>query len=87
MLGTLAVKLLRLLPVRTPKGSAAAHAVFHRVPVRAVEPLTEDSVAITFDVPEALREEFAFKPGQHLVGRADAGGDGVLQSQPARARG
>jgi fatty acid desaturase len=60
-------KLLRVLPVRMPKGSSAPHAVFHRVPVAAVDRLTADSVLITFDVPAELRDEFRFKAGQHLT--------------------
>jgi ring-1,2-phenylacetyl-CoA epoxidase subunit PaaE len=73
-------KLRRLLPVRMPKGSSAAHAVFHRVPVAAVDRLTEDSVAITFDVPAELRDEFRFQAGQHLTVRTDLGGEGVRRN-------
>jgi phenylacetate-CoA oxygenase/reductase PaaK subunit len=73
-------KLLRLLPVRMPKGSSASHPVFHQVPVAAVKRLTADSVAITFDVPESLREEFAFAPGQHLPVRTNLGGQGVRRN-------
>ncbi len=40
---------------------------FHDLKVAAVEPLTAESVAISFDVPEELREEFEFAPGQHLI--------------------
>ena len=42
------------------------HAVFHPLRVAAVERLTDDAVAITFDVPAELRDEFRFRPGQHL---------------------
>ena len=73
-------KLLKLLPVRMPNGSAASHAVFHEVPVRRVDRLTEDSVAITFDVPDKLREEFRFNSGQHLTVRTDLGGEGVRRN-------
>jgi len=48
------------------------HAVFHPLRVASVDRLTEDSVAITFHVPEELRDEFRFKPGQHLSVRAPA---------------
>jgi ring-1,2-phenylacetyl-CoA epoxidase subunit PaaE len=49
--------------------------VFHPLAVVAVDRLTEDSVAVTFAVPEELREAFAFSPGQHLTVRRvnDAG--------------
>jgi phenylacetate-CoA oxygenase/reductase PaaK subunit len=73
-------KLYKLLPVRTPKGSAAPHAVFHEVPVADVRRLTDDSVLITFDVPEALRDEFRFEAGQHLTVRTDLGGEGVRRN-------
>lgn len=35
--------------------------------VAAVEPVTDDSVAITFAVPDELRDDYAFEAGQHLV--------------------
>jgi ferredoxin-NADP reductase/fatty acid desaturase len=73
-------KLGRLLPVRMPKSSTAPHAVFHEVPVKAVRRLTTDSVEITFDVPEALRDEFAFQPGQHLSVRTTLGGNDVRRN-------
>ena len=51
--------------------------VFHPLPVAAVDRLTDDAVAVTFAVPEELRETFAFRAGQHLtVRRAAEDGDG-----------
>ncbi|KWX05034.1 phenylacetic acid degradation protein [Carbonactinospora thermoautotrophica] len=47
--------------------SRRRHAVFHRLRVRAVDRLTDDAVAVTFDVPDELREEYRFEPGQHLT--------------------
>ncbi|MCX5209651.1 phenylacetate-CoA oxygenase/reductase subunit PaaK [Kitasatospora sp. NBC_00240] len=41
--------------------------VFHPLRIALVERLCEDAVAVTFDVPEALAEEFAFRPGQTLT--------------------
>ena len=38
-------KLLKVLPVRMPTGSSAPHAVFHRLPVASVDPITADSDA------------------------------------------
>jgi ferredoxin-NADP reductase len=73
-------KLLRVLPVRMPDGSNAAHAVFHDVPVNSVKPLTPDSVEITFDVPAELRQHFRFDAGQHLTVRTDLGGQGVRRN-------
>jgi ring-1,2-phenylacetyl-CoA epoxidase subunit PaaE len=53
------------------------HAVFHPLRVAAVDVLTEDAVAITFEVPEELRADYAFVHGQHLSIR---GGDDVRRS-------
>lgn len=42
---------------------------FHRLTVAAVDPLTDDSAAVTFTVPDELRETFAFSAGQWLTVR------------------
>jgi ring-1,2-phenylacetyl-CoA epoxidase subunit PaaE len=55
--------------------SRRRHAVFHRLRVASVERLTDDAVAVTFDVPAELREEFEFLPGQHLTVRSPVLGD------------
>ena len=41
--------------------------MFHPLRVSAVERLTDDSVAVTFDVPAELRETFRHTPGQHVA--------------------
>ncbi|MGW4378279.1 1,2-phenylacetyl-CoA epoxidase subunit PaaE [Kitasatospora sp. NPDC004531] len=46
---------------------AARRPRFHPLPIGTLERLCEDAVAVTFDVPPALAEEFAFKPGQTLT--------------------
>jgi ring-1,2-phenylacetyl-CoA epoxidase subunit PaaE len=48
--------------------------------VAAIEPLTEDSVAITFDVPEELRADYAFVQGQHLTIWTELAGDDVRRN-------
>ena len=58
----------------------SSHAVFHPLPVAAIEPLTDDSVAITFDLPEELREDYAFTQGQHLTIRTNLAGDDVRRN-------
>lgn len=73
-------KLARLLPVRMPKRSSAHAAVFHTIPVASVDHLTQDSALIRFDVPDNLREQFAFEPGQHVTVRTDLGGEGVRRN-------
>ena len=40
---------------------------FHALRVAKVEKLTDDAVAVTFDVPPELAEDFAFRPGQALT--------------------
>ena len=44
-----------------------ARAGFHPLRVAGVERLCEDAVAVSFSVPEHLRETFAFRPGQYLT--------------------
>ncbi|MFZ5851120.1 MAG: 1,2-phenylacetyl-CoA epoxidase subunit PaaE [Actinomycetota bacterium] len=56
-------------PARTV---APRHAVFHRLRVAAVDRLTDDAVAVTFDVPSALVEEYRFVQGQHVAVRLAA---------------
>ncbi len=73
-------KLLKVLPVRIPNGSSAPHAVFHRLPVASVDPITDDATLVTFGVPEELRDEFRFAPGQHVTVKTDLGGEGVRRN-------
>jgi len=40
---------------------------FHTLTVGHIESLTDDAVAVTFDVPEGLHEAYAFRPGQALT--------------------
>jgi ring-1,2-phenylacetyl-CoA epoxidase subunit PaaE len=42
---------------------------FHPLAVARVDPLTDDSAAVTFEVPDHLRGEFTFAPGQSLTVR------------------
>jgi ring-1,2-phenylacetyl-CoA epoxidase subunit PaaE len=48
---------------------AGSRTEFHPLTVARVDPLTDDSAAVTFDVPPALAERFAFAPGQSLTVR------------------
>jgi ring-1,2-phenylacetyl-CoA epoxidase subunit PaaE len=52
-------------------------ATFHSLRVAAIDELTDDAVALTFEVPPDLASEFAFAHGQHLNIR---GGDDVRRS-------
>ncbi len=47
--------------------------VFHPLRVASVEPLTDDSVALTFAVPPELADDYRFVHGQHLTIRGDDG--------------
>jgi ring-1,2-phenylacetyl-CoA epoxidase subunit PaaE len=47
---------------------------FHPLKVAHVEQLTDDAVAVTFDVPDELAEDYRFKPGQALTLRRVEGG-------------
>ena len=48
-------------------GQSPMRADFHPLVVARVEPLTDDSAAITFRVPGDLADVFAFAPGQSLT--------------------
>ena len=55
-------------------------AAFHLLKVAKLDRITDDAVAITFEVPEHLREEFSFLPGQHLAVRATIAGDDIRRN-------
>ncbi|MDR0218782.1 MAG: phenylacetate-CoA oxygenase/reductase subunit PaaK [Enterobacteriaceae bacterium] len=48
---------------------------FHRLRVVAIERETPDSVAVTLQVPAALKDTFHFQPGQHLTLKANVAGE------------
>jgi ring-1,2-phenylacetyl-CoA epoxidase subunit PaaE len=58
----------------TATAAMRRHGVFHPLAVQSVERLTEDAVAITFAVPDDLRDSYAFDAGQHLTVRTEIGG-------------
>jgi ring-1,2-phenylacetyl-CoA epoxidase subunit PaaE len=53
---------------------------FHSLRVAQVAPDAEDAVAISLEVPEALREEYRGSPGQHVVVRATVGGEDIRRT-------
>lgn len=53
---------------------------FHRLEVAEVVAETAEAMSIRFHVPEALRETFQFRPGQHLTLRAKIAGDEVRRN-------
>ena len=54
--------------------------MFHDLTIREVRHETPDSVAISFDVPEALTDAFAWVPGQYLTLRATVDGQDIRRS-------
>lgn len=56
------------------------HGTFHPLRVAEVEQLTDDAVAITFAVPDRLREDYVFEPGQHLTLRTEVDGVDVRRN-------
>lgn len=52
---------------------------FHPLPV-TIRPETDESVSLTFEIPEALRPTFTHLPGQHVVLRAMIDGEDVRRS-------
>lgn len=55
-------------------------AKFHTLKVAAFTRPTEDSVAVTFEIPEDLREEFTFTQGQHLTLKKEIDGEDTRRS-------
>lgn len=53
---------------------------FHPLTVSKVKHETRDAVCVTFDVPPALKETFAYRQGQYLTLRATIDGDEVRRS-------
>jgi ring-1,2-phenylacetyl-CoA epoxidase subunit PaaE len=70
--------------------SAPRHSVFHTLRVSGIEPLTDDSVCIAFEVPPELDDEYDFVQGQHVNIRTSLAGDDVRRSysicSPAKSR-
>jgi ring-1,2-phenylacetyl-CoA epoxidase subunit PaaE len=61
-------------------GAARRHGAFHALLVESVQRLTDDAVAITFAVPEDLRQSYAYDAGQHLTVRTEIGGAEVRRN-------
>jgi ring-1,2-phenylacetyl-CoA epoxidase subunit PaaE len=62
------------------RAPAGRHAVFHPLRVADVERLTDDAVAITFDVPAELADDYRYVQGQHITVRTDLAGDDVRRN-------
>lgn len=68
---------------------AARRPVFHELRVSDIEPLTDEAVCISFEVPDDLAEDYDFTQGQHLTIKTSLAGDDVRRSYsicaPARS--
>jgi ring-1,2-phenylacetyl-CoA epoxidase subunit PaaE len=53
---------------------------FRELKVASVRPETREAIVVTFDVPEALAEQFHYQPGQHLTLRTTIDGEDVRRS-------
>ena len=53
---------------------------FNQLAISKVARLTEDSVCLSFAVPEALKQAYRFKPGQYLTLKANIEGEDVVRS-------
>jgi ring-1,2-phenylacetyl-CoA epoxidase subunit PaaE len=51
----------------TATPTAPVRVRWHDLTVAALEPLTDDALAVTLDVPPELAADFEFEPGQHLT--------------------
>ncbi len=66
--------------IARPGRPTSRRPVFHPLSVKEIESITDDSVAITFDVPPELTAAYDFIQGQHLTVRTTLAGDDVRRS-------
>lgn len=52
-------------------------AQFHTLTIQSVKKVTEQAVAITFNIPENLKDTFSFKAGQYITLKTTINGDEV----------
>ncbi len=53
---------------------------FYSLTVAAVEPETENAIKLSFAVPDALRDQFRYQPGQYLTLQSEVDGEPVRRS-------
>ncbi len=56
------------------------HLNFHPLPIVARELAADDAICLTLAIPEALRADYRFEPGQHVALRATLGGREVRRT-------
>ena len=69
-----------LAPSKRPRQKPETSKSVHRLTVADVRRLTPDSVAVTFDVPEELREAYRYVQGQHVTIEAMVNNEKVRRS-------
>ena len=50
---------------------------FHSLSIKSIDKVTDNSVAITFDIPENLKEKFSFKAGQYITLKTTINGEDI----------
>lgn len=55
-------------------------AAFNVLKVAELDRITDDAVAITFEVPDGLKADYTYQPGQHVAVRATIAGDDVRRN-------
>jgi len=65
---------------RTVAADSSAPLEFHHLTVSKLEELTDDAVAITFEVPNGLTQTFSYRAGQHVTVKATIDGEDVRRS-------
>ncbi|GGF11783.1 1,2-phenylacetyl-CoA epoxidase subunit PaaE [Subtercola lobariae] len=63
-----------------PATPARRRATFHALPVSRVRPLTDDSIEVSFDVPDELADAYDYAPGQYIAIRTSVEGEDVRRS-------
>ena len=53
---------------------------FHPLKVAEIVPETAEANSIRFEIPPELRDQFAFKAGQHLTLRTTIGGEEIRRN-------
>ena len=53
---------------------------FYSIKIKEVKKETADCVSIAFDIPNDLKSEFQFKPGQHITTKSIIGGQDIRRS-------
>ena len=50
---------------------------FHSLTIKSIDKVTDNSVAITFDIPKHLKEKFSFKAGQYITLKTTINGEDI----------